>query len=209
MSFDNRDNIIDTREVQERFEELESELEDAYDSWCSEEEDKFDDAVEEIENIVRDERGDEEEDMAVTWLEVYEKAQEIVNAGEVGETAAELVSLYMHKGRFKIDRTFDQWRDDIEMDPNHGLYSEACEFQAIKDLKEDAEGYCDWIGGESLIRWDHFEDYAKQLAEDMGAISGDEKWPLNCIDWEKAVDELKQDYTEVTFDGIDYFVRTC
>jgi antirestriction protein len=37
------------------------------------------------------------------------------------------------------------------------------------------------------------EDYAQQLAEDMGVIDENASWPNNCIDWERAARELFMD----------------
>lgn len=99
------------------------------------------------------------------------------------------------------DVDFDTWLEQDDSD-------EARELKALRSLAEEAEGYCsDWQHGEALIRDSHFEEYAKQLAEDIGAISGEEKWPCSCIDWERASDELKQDYTSVEFDGVTYWTR--
>lgn len=61
--------------------------------------------------------------------------------------------------------------------------------------------------GCTLVPADEFEDYARELAEDTGAISGDESWPLSCIDWAKAADMLHQDYTEIELDGTTYYAR--
>jgi antirestriction protein len=54
-----------------------------------------------------------------------------------------------------------------------------------------------------------FEDYARDLAEDIGAISYElhNNWPLYCIDWERAARDLKMDYTSFTFDGQEWLVR--
>jgi NAD(P)-dependent dehydrogenase (short-subunit alcohol dehydrogenase family) len=49
---------------------------------------------------------------------------------------------------------------------------------------------------------------AQQLAEDIGAISREDKWPLNCIDWAEAARELQVDYSSVTFGGVDYWIRS-
>lgn len=84
---------------------------------------------------------------------------------------------------------------------------ERTELGTLKALREEAQGYCDWNGGTQLIRDTYFEDYAQELAEDIGAISSDAAWPLGCIDWEQAADELKVDYTSVSFDGVDYWMR--
>lgn len=81
------------------------------------------------------------------------------------------------------------------------------ELTALQDLAEECEGFDDWEYGATLIRESYFEDYARELAEDIGAITGDESWPLNCIDWEKAAEQLGVDYSEVTFDGVTYFIR--
>lgn len=86
---------------------------------------------------------------------------------------------------------------------------EAEELKILSALAEEAEGYAsDWRHGEALIRDTHFEDYARQLAEDIGAIKGNESWPLNCIDWERAASELKYDYTSVDFGGVEYWIRS-
>lgn len=60
-----------------------------------------------------------------------------------------------------------------------------------------------------LIENDRFEDYARELAEDLGIIDGrDNAWPTNFIDWEAATNALRVDYTEVTFEGDTYLIRT-
>ena len=81
------------------------------------------------------------------------------------------------------------------------------ELRLLKALAEECEGYGDWIQGIALIREDFFEEYAREFAEDIGAISDDVSWPCNCIDWERAARELKIDYTEVDFDGVSYLFR--
>jgi len=81
------------------------------------------------------------------------------------------------------------------------------ELTALKKLADEGESSPDWSHGETLIRETYFEDYARQLAEDIGAIKGDETWPLSYIDWEAAANALKQDYTEVDFDGVTYYIR--
>jgi hypothetical protein len=81
------------------------------------------------------------------------------------------------------------------------------ELWPLMKLAEQGEGYGDWDSGETLIRDSYFEEYAKELAKDIGSVSGDEKWPLNHIAWEDAADELKTDYTELDFDGVAYQMR--
>jgi len=59
----------------------------------------------------------------------------------------------------------------------------------------------------TLIRDSYFEDYARELAEDIGAINADARWPNNCIDWEQAASELQTDYSSVEFEGVTYWYR--
>lgn len=98
--------------------------------------------------------------------------------------------------------TFDEaawvWDDDDAQ----------AELDALKSLADEAESCGDWKHGATLIRDDQFEDYAQELAEDLGLLKERDSWPYTCIDWEQAANELKQDYTSVSFDGTDYWIRS-
>lgn len=63
--------------------------------------------------------------------------------------------------------------------------------------------------GETMIPVDDFTEYAKELAEDIGSITGEEQWPLSHIDWEAAADELKADYIEVSYADRQYLIRNA
>lgn len=91
--------------------------------------------------------------------------------------------------------------EDDEIDDD-----EKDELKALKGLEEEA-GTSEWGYGVTLIKESYFRDYAEELAEDIGAISGDMQWPLNHIDWESAANELLIDYSAVEFDGITYYFR--
>ena len=84
---------------------------------------------------------------------------------------------------------------------------EAEELKALKELAEKMDNECEWESGTALIRESYFEDYARELAKDIGAITGDETWPATCIDWEQAARELKMDYSTVTWGDVDYYYR--
>lgn len=58
-----------------------------------------------------------------------------------------------------------------------------------------------------VIAEEYFTEYAEELAEELGYINGKARWPLNCIDWSQAAEELKQDYTSFTMNGTDYWFR--
>jgi antirestriction protein len=51
--------------------------------------------------------------------------------------------------------------------------------------------------------FDSDEAFAEDMAEQTGALRGDNVWPYTCIDWEQAARELMYDYTEI--DG--YYFR--
>ena len=81
------------------------------------------------------------------------------------------------------------------------------ELKVLKELAKEGEDSADWPYGETLIRDTYFNEYAEQLAEDIGAIDSNAKWPLNHIDWDAAADELQSDYMTVDFDGREYYIR--
>ena len=84
--------------------------------------------------------------------------------------------------------------------------SDGEEHKSIIDLEEEINS-SEWTYGLQLIADSYFETYAREFAEDIGAISGDERWPATCIDWEKAASELQYDYSSVEFDGETYWYR--
>lgn len=86
-------------------------------------------------------------------------------------------------------------------------WEDADEYNSLKILVEDGEGLPDWNDGVTLIRDSYFEDYAREFAEEIGAIPDDAKWPCDCIDWEQAASELQMDYTSVDFNGVTYWAR--
>lgn len=86
--------------------------------------------------------------------------------------------------------------------------AEATELKALQELAEESEGSADWRYGETLIADSYFEDYARELAEDIGAIDREAGWPATCIDWEEAADQLKVDYFSVEYKGMTFWIRS-
>jgi hypothetical protein len=87
-------------------------------------------------------------------------------------------------------------------------WNEDCleELRELDDLEfEIGRG---WSEGEAMIHVSYFVEYAQDFARDIGVVNGDEVWPLNCIDWEEAAELLAQDFTVVTYQGEDYYVRS-
>jgi hypothetical protein len=84
---------------------------------------------------------------------------------------------------------------------------EAAELEALEALAKEGEGSADWNHGETLSRDSYFEDYARELADDIGAIKSDAGWPNSFIDWKAAAEALQVDYFNVDFDGVTYWIR--
>ena len=98
-------------------------------------------------------------------------------------------------------------------DANDGLCeADAERLAALEGLEgqfftDSLEGYAKHEA--IMIPEDTFEDYAQEFAYDVGWAGRDGSNPLmSFIDWEGWAEELKQEYTEVTFDGRTYLIRT-
>ena len=92
--------------------------------------------------------------------------------------------------------SLETWKDD---------YGD--ELKALLALVDEASGSPDLRYGETLIRDTYFAAYARELAEDIGAMPDTNHWPLNCIDWEQAARELQQDYMSVDYGGVTFWIR--
>ena len=80
------------------------------------------------------------------------------------------------------------------------------ELKALEDLAAEASDCPDWEYGATLVRDTYFKEFAMDEADDIYDIKFN-RWPYTCIDWEQAAEELQQDYMQVDFDGVTYWVR--
>lgn len=80
-----------------------------------------------------------------------------------------------------------------------------CDAGLVND-GDDLRAFCENAG--EAIRGTHWVQYAQDLAYDTGALSDDKPsaWPLYCIDWQWAADELAHDYATFDVAGVEYFV---
>lgn len=95
--------------------------------------------------------------------------------------------------------------------PEDGSWSEdeEEELDRLIALEREASGCADdWHHGEALIADHYFEEYAQDLAEDIGAIDRNASWPLQHIDWKAAAEALQQDYTSVEYGSTTYWIRS-
>jgi len=77
------------------------------------------------------------------------------------------------------------------------------ELEQLNKLAKQLDGE----GVDLLIHEDHFQDYAREYAQDSGAMTVGDKWPYTCIDWEKVAEELRADYTAFEWDEVTYYGR--
>ncbi len=61
---------------------------------------------------------------------------------------------------------------------------------------------------QTYIHEDHFLQYAQELACDMLGSANVNAWPCDCIDWDRAVKALHQDYQEIELAGETYYYRS-
>lgn len=94
-----------------------------------------------------------------------------------------------------------------EVEPSETEPDELRWFAALSGELQDYWDEVQLRDGLTLVADRHFEDYARELAEDTGMIPDDLLWPVRHIDWTAAAEELKQDYTEVDIE-VDSLVDT-
>ena len=170
---------IDSRDIIARIEYLEELQEEANDA-----------ATEMIGDI---ETAEEEMD---EWVREH-NLLDILLSEELDKKQAQIEDM---KENILSDEAGHPLSDDFGMD-------EATELKALKSLADEADSG-DWSYGEQLISDSYFETFAREFADDIGAIPKNSSWPCTCIDWKEAAEELQQDYTEVDFDGVTYWVRS-
>lgn len=199
----NFDDIIDSRDVINRIEELESIREPWRVGWNmpgylpdSEPSDFQDwtDACAALAETMRQHANDEDDDESEIAIALQNAADKI----EIGDIQDET--------EFGI--TIGSYHYWIVRAENEGLsdddYEELCALRALAEQGEDSP---DWTYGETLIRDSYFVEYAQDLAEDCGMIPHNLQWPCHCIDWDKAARELQMDYMCVDFDGVRYWIH--
>lgn len=99
--------------------------------------------------------------------------------------------------------TFSEWLDlTIFEEDTLGQ-----EYKILTALAAECSDYAgDWVYGEALIHEDYFEHEMDEMLKDCGYIPKNLPSFLTlAVDY----DALKQDYTEVDFDGETYYVRSC
>lgn len=198
----NTDDIIDSRAVIARIEELEGQRDQ-----------EIEEATQAVENAPEGEKNDaayrELLRIQEKWAQDDSNERRLVNEVQQAKEELDFAKPGPDSRKAKRKANILQLELDKAQQALSNIYDEdAHELKILHALAEEGEVYADdWRHGVTLIRDSHFEDYAQEFAEDIGAINKDANWPNNCIDWGKAAQELKQGYTSIDFDGTEYWVR--
>jgi hypothetical protein len=100
--------------------------------------------------------------------------------------------------------------DDNETDQDT-LFAELATLEGVLDDLKGYGGDEQWRGDwypVMLIADSYFEDYARELAEDIhGNELRNASWPFDHIDWSAAAEACQQDYTSTDIVGSTYWYR--
>lgn len=96
------------------------------------------------------------------------------------------------------EEEIESWKSDFEN-----------ELKQIEEI-DTVENECsEFSYGETLIDEDDFEEYCQEFIEDCGYISKDMPMIIsNNIDWTGIADDMKQDYSEIEYQGNTYLYRS-
>lgn len=120
------------------------------------------------------------------------------------------------KGEENDEETWDAQDESLQeavSDAEGNVESAAIDFgedeeSELEELETLENEIGDSMHGETMIPEDDFEEYARELAEDIhGKAVREATWPFTCIDWSEAADKLRQDYSEVEYQGQTYLAR--
>lgn len=80
------------------------------------------------------------------------------------------------------------------------------ELDALIELREQCEECDEWEDGATLVAWEYWDKYVEDLIIDIGDLP--RKIPdYLVIDWQATAENIAADYTIVSFDGMDYYIR--
>lgn len=128
--------------------------------------------------------------------DITDRVEELENElGDIGKVRA--VALLKSDDLGEWD---DADEDDRELATLYALLDE------LRGNGGDHKWRGDWYPL-SMISDDHFEDYAREFADDVGAVNSDAAWPSSHIDWKAAAEDLQQDYSTIEYEGVTYWYR--
>lgn len=84
------------------------------------------------------------------------------------------------------------------------------ELASLTEINDEGESCSsEWTHGETLISSDYWVEYCKQLCEDIGDIPRGGFPSYIAIDWERTAENISADYTTVSINETEYYIRSC
>lgn len=127
--------------------------------------------------------------------------KDILDSREIEERIEELTAEFLEATETDPADTMsaDDWAFGLSSD-------DAQELAGLIELRDKLSHVPDWSYGETVIREDEFADYCKEMVIDCGYAPNDfPEWLV--IDWEETADNLREDYSEATVNGVTYLAR--
>jgi hypothetical protein len=93
--------------------------------------------------------------------------------------------------------------DELECGTN--VPDEIAELAALKKFQKEYDYVDEWNYGAEFIAEHYFTEYVKDMLEGCGTIPRDLP-DYVAIDWEETADNLKVDYADAEFNGVNYYV---
>ncbi len=122
-----------------------------------------------------------------TPAEIQDEIDAMLNASK--DPGADEWAIHDHEGfgplnfsEYEVLRKVSEWA--------HAIAEHGEAFAAYADYVGTDYATVEGFGDEYAGTWDSEEDFAQDLAEQLGAMPDDLQWPLNCIDWERAARDL-------------------
>lgn len=109
----------------------------------------------------------------------------------------------------ELESNAEAFAGDPEGEDDAEREDDAADLAALITLRKECEHYSGdtFRDGVQFIADYYFEDYARELAEDLGAVNPSADWPTSYIDWPAAARALRLDYTSAKIDGRTYWYR--
>lgn len=98
----------------------------------------------------------------------------------------------------------EQAQESVELAEIDFGEAEAEELAELETLEDEIS---EWRHGETLILDSDFVEYVEDMLKDCGDLPKDIPWYI-AIDWQKTADNIAMDYSIVTYQGQDYYVRS-
>jgi hypothetical protein len=140
--------------------------------------------------------------MSSKMRDVYEGA-DIIYSRDVDGKIAEL----QEERLMACGRSETEGRDGETPHPDYWSDDQEDDLKRLLKLRDDVNSP-EWKHGLVLVCDNHFQEYAENLASDIGGYNpNDVSWPYTFIDWEKAAEALKQDYSGVEYGDTTYWYQ--